>query len=627
MKIKMQKIVAKTLAWSLLFNAMLPIGLLAHEEKGCATCPTEKVVHANVVDTDKLHVKCNASVGGDLKVVEDVLIKGDLTVKGKIHGKFSCNDNVADYIVIGMGGSGAVIAKRLTDDKETSVIGLEAGDNNNEDPAIFIPQLGYSTLLPDFYPEYFWQGETKKEPQLADQSFQWTSGRLLGGSTSINGMIMVRGSNAYWSNIETLLGPDWSLKKTLKRYKKLETYISPFPASPARGHHGPWVNVALPETPTADASFLTTAMASVSNAPVILDYNDPLTPIGVYIRHDTDERPVGSTFLRESTAFAFLNEDVMTPDGIGVHGRKLRVHLRATAIDLLWNKNRVIGVRYTQNGQAFEIFARKEVIVSTGFQSAQFLQRNGIGPKNVLDAAGVPVRVDNPNVGLFYNHVNVELAFAAPDLQLTPANEPWALWGPGAFLPQVTPLSGNPELAARDIQWTAVQLSIVPNVVFVIGALLNPKSVGTVQIQNDDPLKIPVVHDNYLTNPHDLQELVNASKHFGLDLTDYLATHTAPNGSTWQLIIPDPSILTDPDTTALEDYLKSNLLQSHHFTAGCRAGMDATTAVVDPHGKVFGVEGLRVADDSILPYVPDGNTGTPAVLVGWTISDFIMAGK
>ncbi len=625
---------AKTLTWSLLFNAMLPIGLIAREEKGCATCPTEKVLHANVVDTDKLHVKCNASVGGDLKVGEDALIKGDLTVKGEIHGKFSCHDNVADYIVIGMGGAGAVIAKRLTDDKKTSVIGLEAGDNNSEDPAIIIPENGYLALFPAYFPQYFWQGQGVPQQNMDNRSFVWSSGRLLGGGTSINGMQYVRGSNAYWSNMATLLGPDWSLKKVLKRYKALETYISPFPASPGRGTKGPWYNVALPFNPTDDDIYLFNAQVAASGIPSIPDFNNPFplpsgTPNGVSLQYDTSERPSGDVFLREATPYAFLNSDVMTPDGIGVNGRKLRVHMRATAIDLLWNKNKVIGIRYTQNGQAYEIFARKDVIICAGFQSAQILQRNGIGPKDVLNAAGVPVRVDSPLVGQLRNHVYVDGAILAPPgTVILPTTEPWTIWGPGAMLPAITPVA-DPHNAPREIQWLNAPFGTDEqgNVLMIFAAgLVVPKSIGSIAIQNDDPLKIPLANENFLSNPEDIDKLVSAYQHFGLALANYFEANPSPKG-TWTFLGPTKEMMANPDPTDLINFIKANGSQAHHYCCQCPAGLSSDVAVVDPYGKVFGVEGLRVADVSILPYIPDGNTGAPAVLIGWTISDFIMAGK
>ncbi|MGE0009907.1 MAG: GMC family oxidoreductase [Candidatus Babeliales bacterium] len=591
MKLNIQKKIARILAWSLLLQAFSPVALFADQTKICCTKPIKP---------------CKPK-----------------------HKKKKHYD--ADYIIIGMGTAGAVIANRLTNDKKTSVIGLEAGDNNNNDEVIEVPASGYLNLLPNYYPYYFWQGEQVIQPQMDNRSFQWTAGRLLGGSSSINGMIVVRGSNTYWSNMADLLGPDWSLDKTLARYKKLETFIAPFVASPARGTNGPWTNVALAFTPTEDNHYLANAMAAASNSPIIDDYNDPTTPIGTSLRSDNQVRPVGDIFLRESTAFAFLNSDVMTPNGFGVNGRKLRVHLRATAIDLLWNKkNKVIGVRYTQDGECHEIFARKEVIVSAGFQSAQFLQRNGIGPKDILNAAGVPVRVENDNVGFFYNHTIPFALFSIPGAVLVPPTEPWALYSATAFLPSITPIVGDPQSAPREMQWVTVQLA--PDLMLLGPAHLNPVSVGTIAIQNDDPFKIPLVSGNYFGDTEgpggtsaDLATCVQAFQNFVADLTEYFSNNPAPNGQTWTLLQPSLDVIND--TAALENYLLATTFQSHHYTSSTPAGLTPDVAAVDPHGRVFGTKGLRVADNSILPYVPDGNTGTPAVLVGWAISDFILAGE
>ncbi|MGE0009913.1 MAG: GMC family oxidoreductase [Candidatus Babeliales bacterium] len=528
----------------------------------------------------------------------------------------------ADYIIIGMGGAGAVIANRLTKDRKTSVIGLEAGDNNSQDPVIIIPEQGYFFLFPFFYPQYFWQGEGVPQFQLDGQSYAWSSGRLLGGGTSINGLQVVLGSDAYWSEIEALLGSDWSLEKTRKRYKKLETYIAPFPTSPARGTNGPWTNIALPFNPTEDDQYLFNAMTVVSGMPPVLDFNNPETPNGAFLQWDTQERIENGSFLREATSYAFLDETVMTPNGVGVNGRKLRVHLRSTAIDLIWKNNKVIGVRYTQDGKCHTLFARKEVIVCAGFQSAQFLQRNGIGPKDILNAAGVPVRVDNPHVGELVNHTYIgSLIQIPPGTEIIPPAEPWAVWGPGAMLPAVTP-PADPNNTLRDIQWISTPLS--DELLFFGAGLMRVKSVGSVAIQNDDPLKIPLADANLLSNPEDIDKLADAYQNFALDLENYFEANPSPKG-TWTFIAPTKDVMMDRD--ALIAFIKANASQAHHYCSTTKAALSPENGVVDPYGHVFGVKGLRVADVSILPVIPDGNTATPAVLIGWTIADFIRAGK
>lgn len=529
----------------------------------------------------------------------------------------------ADYIIIGLGGAGAVLAKRLTDDKRTSVIALEAGDNNTDEEPILDP--AYAPFLAnDFYPQYFWQGDTTPQPQVNNRSFLWTGGRTLGGGTSVNNAVVVKGSPAYWQLIEETVGSAWSVDKVYKRYKELETYIGPKGPGPnTRGKHGPWTNIALPENPTEDSEYLLQAMVEVTGLPAIVDYNNPLTPMGPFLRQDLQER-VGD--LRESSAYAFLNSNVMTFDGNGVRGRKLKVHFRATALDLLWEKDKVIGVRYTKNGECYEVYAKKEVILSAGFQSAQFLQRNGIGPKEVLDAAGVPVRINNPNIGRLKTHTaNQQIVFLTPGAQFVVPSEPFSYAAPGAFLPQ------NIGDDYRNLQW--VGAGIFPEVfVPILLGPLNPKSTGSIKIQNDDPFKIPLVDVGFYSDTdgvdgtsQDLNYTVEGIRNFIIPLNEYFAANPAPNGQTWTLINPSLEVLNDDE--AIRDFIKSTIIAAYHWSATVPMGTDASNGAVDSHGRVFGVKGLRVADVSILPYVPDGNTATPAVLVGWTISEFIKAGK
>jgi choline dehydrogenase len=345
---------------------------------------------------------------------------------------------------------------------------------------------------------------------------------------------------------------------------------------------------------------------------------------------------------RESVPFAFLGPDVIDANGFGVNGRKLQLLVRSTAIDLLWDKdipNKVIGVRYSRDGEAFEVFAKKEVIVSAGFLSPTFLQRNGIGPVSVLNNAGVPLRVQNEHVGQrVTNHVGIQALFASfvvENGQVVPVPidvsfpEDILPVAPGAMLP-VSVTTPNPE---RQMQWISIGGAFIgqPSLLVVAGFDVTPQSIGTMNIQNDDPFKIPLYDNGYLRDPEnpeeygiDLQNLKTALRETLLGLQNFFAdpAHPTPNGATWALISPTVDILNDD--AALTDYIIANLAQTAHYATGCPMGSSSATSVVDSHGRVHGVQGLRVADVSILPVIPDGNTCTPAVLVGWTIAELIQ---
>lgn len=548
-------------------------------------------------------------------------------------------DQVADYVVVGLGGAGCVLARRLTDDKKTSVIGIEAGSNDIDQEPISDPSVN-GELDHGYSPQYFWQGATIPQTQLEDQTFHWTNGRIFGGGLSINGLQFVRGTPELWQQYEDALGDDWAVDQVFRRYKELEKYVGPTLHPLNRGTEGHWVTTALPEHPTEDAHYILEGFEQVSGLPEVIDVNDQYEgSIGPFLRWDLQIDP--NTGLRTSTATGFLGPDVMTKEGKGRKKRKLKVHFESTVLSLIWDdkgENKVIGVRYTRHGKSYSVRAKKAVILSAGFQTAQLLQTEGIGPREVLEAANIPVRVDNYHVGKHLtNHpLILGIVFSTPGLSVVhDEHDLYSYYTPGAFLPD-TSLAGNPE--TRGFQWITMptsgggghgggghamhgsegdedaKLALIP-------LLLFPKSEGTVKVQNPDPLKIALVDVSYLSDPADLESFKAALRHVVLGLDDYFASTTAPSGGHWSLENPSREVIEDDEL--LTEFIKTNIEQAHHWSATTRMAKSGAEGVVDPQGRVFGVQGLRVADNSILN-TTDGNLGGPAVLVGWTIAEFLI---
>lgn len=542
-----------------------------------------------------------------------------------------------DYIVIGS-CAGAVVAKKLTDDKETSVLLLEAGDDNNTDAA-FVSSSDAPRLPIEHNIESVFQGTSTLQEQLNNGYYDFMNARILGGGSSINAEQVVFGSSAYWTRVQNdALGgnEEWSPTKVFKRYKALENYkntadpvVTP---SASRGSCGPWKNAAVPSVLSDNAQYLLGALTSISNLPEIQDYNDPATPVGAFARWDMQQNFDDAAFPRVSAATAFLGSDVVNSEGCGVKGRKLKVLVRATALSLIWDEEcstKVIGVRYSQDGECHEVYVKKEVILAAGFLTAPFLQRNGIGPVDVLQNAGVEVRVVNDHVGQHVvNHVGVPVIFSTPGGALLQTDgQPNAFLAPGAFLPVKLP--ANPNVTnVREIQWNIMDLQPYGSGDFieVLPMLLSPVSEGTVSIQNDDPFKIPAFNTNYLNDGAnlDINALVSTLQTSVGALADFFANNQpTAGGANWVLVAPTRAIISD--SPALVQYIKENLVQAYDFTSSARMGTDAGSGVVDAHGRVFGVKGLRLADASILPFIPDGGTCSPSILVGWTIANFIKA--
>jgi choline dehydrogenase len=548
-------------------------------------------------------------------------------------------DATFDYIVVGMGASGATLAKLLSDDHSVSVAGLEAGNNHDSNPLIFKSKNALH-LHGFFDPEFFWQGVSA--PSQGEER-DFVNGRLLGGGTSINGEQYVRGTINRYRKWFKLVGGVWSPKNIFQAFKQLETYNGRTTKPDQRGFKGPYPVRQAPAHPATShdlARDFVNAVVSLGfknlDKATKGDYNITGGEIGAFSQWQLQQFPNGT---RGSTSRVFLNEDVITPDGRGVNGRKLHVFLKTTALRVIWKlkpgcKPVALGVSALQEGNEIFIRAKKKVILSAGIHCANILLQSGVGPASYLKSKGIKPVFNNPHVGRHFINQTLYFATFIPPANKHGFKDPNALYSGGAFLPDPRDPTSKArafeliglETAAADpasLQSKIADLRIPLGAKFpevrldqptarlfnIIFIPVNPKSRGNIQTQSNDPLQIELVHYNYFRNPDDIAIAVASLRVYLKGINNFLS----PLG--YKLIAPDPSIL-DNDA-ALRDYILSTFDQNHHYASDLRMAPRSQGGVVSNTLHVFGVKKLMVIDANIFPFESDGNTTAPAVMVAW----------
>ncbi|WP_256865502.1 GMC family oxidoreductase [Paenibacillus sp. 32352] len=547
-----------------------------------------------------------------------------------------------DYIVVGAGTAGGVIAKKLTDNKKTSVLVLEAGTNMmNDSPSVEMALLLASDNKLSFNILSILEQNLGRQLKLE-------GGRVFGGSSQHNFMYAVRGSRNLYDEWASLVGNQWSYESVRSLFKINETYTGLTQSPNDRGTKGP-IFVRQQMIPNDGLTrTLAEAASDVLGIPIVEDYNTGIRDC-TFFKSQFTQKEVDGMFVRSSTATGYLNRNIVTqgnefrPDEFGVGQRKLVIFAKTTVNKVLFKKkNRLMianGVEFVRDGLSQAAFARKGIIISAGNLSSVILQRSGIGSSADLAQAGISTLVESPNVGHnFQAHHSVGLGVEVETNRLLQvlAADPDQPITIGAFKKdngsgRRLQLMGIPVPAALPVQEVFINNwefdPAKPSNIMSISIInLNPKSKGTITAAHSDPEAYPSVSFNPLEDPDDLTFLVDQYiETFNIMMR---ARALDPDGI-FKVVFPPEDIFNLPKEedkrNRLASYVRASYANFDHFGGQCRMGKNIREGVVDGFLNVFGTQNLKVADLSVAPVLPDGNTSIPAQMIGLNAVRFIRA--
>lgn len=530
-----------------------------------------------------------------------------------------------DYIIVGAGSAGCVLADKLTAGGKHRVTVLEAGGTDRRF-FVMLP-LGYGKLFYD--PAVNWLYKTEPDPGLAGARDHWPRGKVLGGSSSINAMVYIRGHKADYEEWQAAGNPGWGWDDVLSAYKAMEDTEAGGDAY--RGTGGP----------------LFVSANRKGLHPLVKDYIAACESAGLAANPDFNGAEQEGTGIyqmtihkarRNSAARAFLRPAMKRPN--------CRVITNAMVTRVIIENGRATGVEYRIGNETRTLRAKAEVILSGGaINSPQLLQLSGIGPGALLQSLGLPVLRDNPNVGDHlsdHQGINYTWKMRVPTYndELRPwwgkliAGMKYVLAGSGPLSKSINHGGGffrtSPDLPRPNMQLYMQAFSTLipregerplltpdPFPGMSLGlSNCRPTSRGHIRIASADPFQHPTITANAFSTNHDVQEMLLAVKYL---------RHLAAQPPLARLIAeelrPGPDITTDEQI--IDDFRRRSGTV-YHPSCTCRMGPDPATSVIDARLRVHGIAGLRVIDASSFPNLIAGNTNAPSMMVGWKGADLIL---
>jgi choline dehydrogenase len=528
------------------------------------------------------------------------------------------NDEAFDYIIVGAGSAGCVLAGRLTEDARSSVLLLEYGGS---DRSIFI-QMPAALSIPMNSKAYNWGYRSEPEPHLGGRRIACPRGKVLGGSSSINGMVYVRGHPLDFERWEEEGAKGWGYRDVLPYFRRAESFQGS--ADTYRGDAGPLTTAhGRKSNPLYDAFIEAGRQAGYGvSADLNGERQEGFGALGMTVRNG----------VRWSTANAYLKPAMRRPN--------LRVVTHALATKIVFEGRRANGVYYRSRGREQKARARRGVILSGGpINSPQLLKLSGVGPAAELRSLGIDVVADRPGVGEnLQDHLEFTFQVASKQpitlfahtglIQRALIGAEWLLRGRGLGASNHFEAGGFIRSRAG-VRYPDIQFHFLPMAVAYDGSTLakehgfqahvgpmRSKSRGSVRLNSPDPAEPPRIQFNYMSDPEDWIEMRACVR-----LTREIFAQRAFDAYRGREIQPGAKCVSDE---AIDAFVRDHVDTAYHPSCTCKMGSPVDPfAVVDPETRVIGVEALHVVDSSIVPSITNGNLNAPTIMLAEKAADMI----